>query len=1175
VCPYCGQGVPGSPFPSSSPGQGEATVSFRPEVSSPPIPAPWRLGRFEIRRELGEGAFGKVYEARDPQLDRAVALKVAKLNQGDSAQRVKRFLREAKAAASLRHPHIVPVFEFGQDGDQFYIASAFIPGQTLQATLQKRSSQPPDLRWAAQMVRQLAEALAYAHGQGIVHRDVKPANMMVDERGEPLLMDFGLAARQEDAEQLTHLGAVVGTPRYMAPEQARGKEGAALPASDQYSLGIMLFEMLTGKPPFQGAAELVMFDHLETPPPSPRQLNPRLSRDLETICLKCLEKNIERRFASCQALADDLRRWLEGDPIQARRIGPLQRFALWCRRNPLVAFLSGGIAVSLLLGFAVAWWLALKAQHSETQAQKNEKLAQDREKQALANQARAEWRLYTSYLSQGKSALEANHLPLARHYLDLCRWDLRGWEHHHLVSQYYAGKNLVLSVPEPATCLAISPQGQIVILGDAQGNLKWINTSTGLVRYFPARNGSAPEAILFSPDGSRFFTLNQGVIKTWAADTGAEVAGPSPFQGHPAAFSSDGQYFLAGQKDHTIRVQPVRGPGPALTFKGHSDPLLALASNGQFLASASKSLVKIVTLPAGQNVPDFPGQTEGAERLAFSPNGQFLVMSRGEEVKILRTGTWEELTNLQGHTRPVTCLAISPDSQRIATASQDSTIKIWDPIFGEEVLSLQGHTGPVVSLAFAPGGKFLFSGGQDRTVRVWNASHVPGNVTLRGHRDAVLAAAFSQTGTRLASAGKDRTIRVWDLHTGRENLLCQSSIGPVDWVAFSSSEQYLLARSQNTWMAWDVGKERVGKGVLHFYKGFQGAMTLRPDGKTLLGQERKISLVIPGQEKPPGPTFMRTLDLLAKEEKPFPNLAGMEPANLLAASPDGLNVAAVHGERIKIWEINTGRLVSQMEEVLPHIDALGFSPDGQRLLAGNDQGLHLWQVSTGQKLLAFPGRRNPQALAISPDGQLIASAQANLVKCYDASQGQEVLSLAGHEDLVHALVFSPEGNKLVSASQDRTLKIWSLDKIRQIIPGTTYQEGQAAPDSFQDFLATLVPREIFRREERLTTKDNRDPKEKCYFRPYTVPLEKDRLYTISLESADFDAFLRLQDEQGKELASSDDGEGNDARIVFQPSQPGSYRIIATTAEKNETGSFRLRITEEGHNPNPKIQGPPG
>jgi formylglycine-generating enzyme required for sulfatase activity/tRNA A-37 threonylcarbamoyl transferase component Bud32 len=359
------------------------TIDVPPPMPHPPTPTPAlpasdlpaRIGRFEVRRFLGEGVFGRVYEAFDPALKRAVALKVAKPEQLASQERTERFQREARAAAGLLHPHIVAVFDSGRDGPHHYIASAFIDGKPLDSVLLGLpDGQTLPLREAVQIVRHLAEALAYAHKQGVIHRDVKPANVMLRTDGEPLLMDFGLAARSDEAEKLTQDGAMLGTAAYMAPEQWHGRAEAV---SDQYSLGCLLFELLTGRLPFRGGStEHYMLLHLKEAPPSPRSLRPGVPRDLETICLKCLEKEPGQRYPDCQALADDLRRFLDGEPVTARRPGPGERLVKWARRSPAVAGLTAAVLLVTVLGMAGIVWKYLDAEQQKGIAQGKEMEAQ-------------------------------------------------------------------------------------------------------------------------------------------------------------------------------------------------------------------------------------------------------------------------------------------------------------------------------------------------------------------------------------------------------------------------------------------------------------------------------------------------------------------------------------------------------------------------------------------------------------------------------------------------------------------------------------------------------------------------------------------------------------------------------------------------------------------------------
>jgi hypothetical protein len=351
-------------------------------------PAAKRLARFELIAVLGQGAFGRVFKAYDPQLDRFVALKVPTFGPGDKAL-VQRFFAEAKSAARLRHPNIVPTYESGQANGHYFIASQFVSGQTMGRRI---LNAPPTFRETAEWLRQLADALAYAHNEGIVHRDIKPENIMLDEKGVPQIMDFGLAKRLNDDAGMTTDGSIMGTPAYMPPEQARGDVARIGPHSDQYSLGVMLYEMLTGQRPFEGTLHSVIEQVLHNEPPSPRSLKLTIPKDLEAICLKAMSKEPERRYQTTALLADDLGRWLRGDATVARPISAIERFQRWRKREPIVAGLIGAVIAVSLLGFCgvtLGLWRAQQhatvAENRRIEAVGNLKDAQEQRQLAQTN----------------------------------------------------------------------------------------------------------------------------------------------------------------------------------------------------------------------------------------------------------------------------------------------------------------------------------------------------------------------------------------------------------------------------------------------------------------------------------------------------------------------------------------------------------------------------------------------------------------------------------------------------------------------------------------------------------------------------------------------------------------------------------------------------------------------
>jgi tetratricopeptide (TPR) repeat protein len=357
-CPSCGSNF------SLIEGQSTATTAWAPIR---------HVGHFDLVEQIGVGAFGSVWKARDTELDRLVAVKIPRKSQLDPNE-IEQFLREARAAAQLHHPNIVSVHEVGRDADTVYIVSDLVQGVTLVDWL---SGQQPTPRESAQLCLQLAEALEHAHQKGVIHRDIKPGNIMLDADEHVFLMDFGLAKREAGEITMTYEGRVLGTPAYMSPEQARGESHRVDRRTDIYSLGAVLFQLLTGELPFRGTPRMLMHQVLNEEPRSPRALNDRVPRDLETICLKAMAKEPTRRYLTAQELAHDLTCFLSGQPIAARPVGRMERSWRWCGRNPAVAGLATGVLAVLLLGSFVSTYFAIQAsvRAAEAESEREKALA--------------------------------------------------------------------------------------------------------------------------------------------------------------------------------------------------------------------------------------------------------------------------------------------------------------------------------------------------------------------------------------------------------------------------------------------------------------------------------------------------------------------------------------------------------------------------------------------------------------------------------------------------------------------------------------------------------------------------------------------------------------------------------------------------------------------------------
>jgi WD40 repeat protein len=871
---------------------------------------------------------------------------------------------------------------------------------------------------------QAAEALEHAHEQGVLHRDIKPANLLVDGRGRLWVTDFGLARLQGDAG-LTVTGDLLGTLRYMSPEQALAKRGGVDHRTDIYSLGVTLFELLTLSPAYSGRdrQEILRRIAFEEPRP-PRRLNPAIPVDLETIVLKTMAKDPAGRYASAQDLADDLGRFLKCEPVRARRSSAWERSVKWAQRRPTVAALLAAVVLVFLLGMAGVTWQWAQAEGARrTLTRVNATLKET---------------LYFNRIALAERELAVNNLRRVDQLLADCPPELRGWEWNYLKRARYGYLPVVCRAGTPVVDVAFSPDGGRLISAQLDGTAVIRDAATGKALHVLRGPGKDVRGVAFSPDGRWVASNSFGATMIWDAMTGQLIENlKTSGSGWSVAFSPDGRMIVSAcfrerGDDTAVMIwdattrRLIRRISHPNGFK-----LLTFSPDGTRLAATEDGHdLSVIEVKTGKILQTLPGHVGGSHHTAYSPDGRFLAVACGPlhtekhgSIKIWDVAAGRLLRTLEGHSKTVWGVAYSPDGRRVASASFDHKVKIWDPATGQEAVTLHGHANNAIAVAFSPDGRRLATASEDGTIRIWDASPITEPpprelLSITGHADEVRAVAFSPDGRTIASAGDDMIVRLWDAASGRSVRRLQGHAHPIRGLAYSPEGRRVAS-------ADDDGSIRLSEVET---------------GTVLLALDRMDAGSIKGIVfSPDGQRFATAGGMYgdiwdATTGKHLRNLAEHDWAiYCLAYSHDGRWIAA--GSRdgaVKVSETSTGRLMRTLNEKAGRTSAVAFSPDDRSLASVvADGSVKVWDTASWAVQTSIPAHHGPAlGLAFSPDGRRLASSGADqTIKVWDVASRRELLGLRGHLGEVNAVAFSPDGKRLASASGDHTIKIWD------VIPG--------------------------------------------------------------------------------------------------------------------------------------------
>ncbi len=965
------------------------------------------IGGFHVKRIIAAGGMGVVYEATQTNPRRTIALKIMKRGI-TSRSALRRFQHESQILARLRHPGIAAIYQAGIHKDEIpgygkveepYFAMEYIPNA--KSVVEYANAKKLSIRDRIELFAKVCEAIHHGHQKGIIHRDLKPSNILIDSSGHPKVIDFGVA-RSTDSDMAvttlqTDVGMLIGTLQYMSPEQCDADPYDLDTRSDVYSLGVILYELLCNQLPYDvsratvyEAARVIR----EESPPKPSTINKVLRGDVETILLKSQEKDRKRRYQSAAELAQDIKRYLNNEPIIAHPPSLAYQIRMFARRNRTVFTALAGVSVILILAMVISFVFAIQAEiarnseqeqriaaeNAERDAEKARDTAEEEKQKALTAFENLQKSNYIANIRLAEHYIQSNYTSMAEVFLDKCDKGLRNWEWHYLNFIADTSIQTLVGHSHGVSSVVTSPDGKRIISGGRDQTVKIWDAESGQELRTLKGHENWVVSVAISPDGQRIISGSwDETVKIWDAESGEELRTLRGHEGqvNSVAISPDGQRVISGGDDMTIRIWDAESGEVVRTLRGHEDKVFSVAirPDGQRIISGSQDqTIKIWDAESGEEVRTLRGHKSWVMTVAISPDGERIVSGDGDNctIKIWDAESGEEVRTLRGHKSWVLSVTFSPDGQRIVS-SGDDTVKIWDAELDKERRILKGHKSGVTSVAFSPDGKRIISGALDKTIKIWDTESGKELRILSGHESRVYSVAISPDGQRIISGDQDKTIKIWDAESGKELRTLTGHKGRVDSLTFSPDGQRIISAAlANSIKIWDTesGKE------------------LRTFGDAILS----VAVSSDGQR-------------------------------IISGSGGGGG-----GYTIKIWDAESGEELRSLRGHGGQVNSVALSPDGKRIYSGSwDRTIKIWDAESGEELRSLRGHGGSiSSIVISPDGKRIISASSwdKTLRLWDAESGQELMSLCQCEHAENSVAISPDGNTIIAGHSDGSIFIW-------------------------------------------------------------------------------------------------------------------------------------------------------